>query len=305
MSFGKGSSKSNQQVNQNTSQQQSQQQSQEQYQGQTQEQQQGQTETPNNLPLLQQAWALISGLTGGTNGNSVPTANAGLQLVTNGANAASNAATSGLNAAAGVANNGATNAGNAYLTPFANGAFSGDNPYFKNLVDQISRTAQQSTDGDFAASGRYGSGANANAFNSAVANQAGQLGYQNYSDSLNRQLQAGQQLSTNSTNSTNAVLAALGILPQLGNAAVSAGTNLYGAGVAPVTTMAQLLQLLGEGGGTATANASGTGEGYGSANGQGSGTASGNMNGTSSGSSSQTSFGLNLGNLIQPFKLFG
>lgn len=287
MSFGKGSSKSSSQQNVNTSQQQQQSQNEEQ------QQYQGESQTPNNLAALQAGWNAAGGLLNGAY-------NPAVSLITNNANNASNAANAGLSTATALSAPGATaNGANGYITPFANGSMSGDNPYFKNLVDQISRAAQQSTDGDFAASGRYGSGANANAFNSAVANQAGQLGYQNYTDSLNRQLQAGQQLSTNNTNSTNAALAALGLLPQLSAASTGAGQAAFEGAAAPLNTYANILAMFGPGGGQAEAVANGTAN----ANGNASGT--GNQNGTASGSSSSTSFGLNLGNLIKPFSLFG
>jgi hypothetical protein len=117
-------------------------------------------------------------------------------------------------------------------------------------------------DGQFAAAGRYGSGANANAFNTALTNQAGQLGYQNFSDSLNRQVNAAGQLSQNNTNSTNAALAALGLVPGLSTAAADAGSNLYGGATAPLTTFANIISMLGSGGGTTTGtqNSSTTGK---------------------------------------------
>jgi hypothetical protein len=291
MSFGKGSSKQSSQQNVNTTQQQQQSQSQEQQQ----QQYQGETQTPNNLAALQAGWNAASGILNGAY-------NPAVAMITGNAANASNAANAGLGAAAGLAAPGATaNGANGYLTPFANGSFSGDNPYFRNLIDQISRGAQQSTDGDFAASGRYGSGANANAFNSAVANTTGQLGYQNYSDSLNRQLQGAQQLSTNNTNSTNAALAALGLIPQLGAASTGAGQAAFEGAAAPLNTYANILSLFGPGGGSAEAIA----QGAGSASGSASGNSSGNQNGTSSGQSSSSNWGIDLGNLIKPFNLFG
>lgn len=213
-----------------------------------------QTSTPNNLPFLQQGWGAASDLLSGAN----PTATAGLNLTATGANAAGGAATGGLTTATNLANGGAANPANSYLTPFANGSMTGENnPYFANLTKQLAQALQGQTDGDFAASGRYGSGANANAFNSSLANEVGQLGFSDYNNSLDRQLNAGGQLSTNNTNSTNAALSALGLIPGLGTAATGAGSALYGAGVAPTATYADILQLLGQGGGTVNGTASG------------------------------------------------
>jgi hypothetical protein len=217
-----------------------------------------QTETPNNLPALQQGWTAAQNLLAGT-----PASNAALALLTANANNASGAANSGLTTATNYAAPGATtNPANTYLTPFADGSMTGNNnPAFQNVVDQITRAAQQSTDGGFAASGRYGSGANANAFNSAVANEAGQLGYANYNDSVNRQLTAAQNLSQNNTNSVNQALVALGLVPGLGQASTGAGQAAYGAATAPTTTYADILSLLGSGGGTTNGTASGTASG--------------------------------------------
>lgn len=267
MSFGKTSSEQNAQSNQQQSGTSS------------------QTQTPNNLGALQQGWASAENLlTGGNAG-----ANSALNLITGNATGASNAANGGLATAAGyAAPGGTTNAANAYLTPFANGSMTGNNnPNFQNVVDQISRAAQQSTDGNFAASGRYGSGANANAFNSAVANEAGQLGYTNYNDSLNRQTAAAGQLSTNNTNSGNQALVALGLVPGLAAASTGAGETAYNAANAPTTTFANILALLGGGGGTTN------------------GTSTGTASGTSSGSSSGLSFGGNLGSAISPTSILG
>lgn len=210
------------------------------------------TATPNNLPALQQGWNIADQLVSGTAPQGTSLAQTGLNLTGTGANAASGAATSGLNTALQFGNGGTANDANQYLTPFADGSMSGSNPNFQTILDQFARNTQAATDGSFAASGRYGSGANANAFNSAVANEAGQLGYQNYSDSLNRQLQAGQQLSTNNANATGQSITALDLINGLGTTAVGAGAADLAAGNSPALTYAQILQMLGAGGGAAT-----------------------------------------------------
>ncbi len=54
------------------------------------------------------------------------------------------------------------------------------NPYFHDMVGQIDQAIRPGIDSAFAASGRLGSGAHANAFASALADKAGTLAYQNY-----------------------------------------------------------------------------------------------------------------------------
>jgi hypothetical protein len=281
MSFGKNSNhtQANQSYDQTTNQSQSQQQS--------------QTQTPNNLPQVQLGWNLADALTAPQVPGATTDAVNGLNLTATGANNAADAAAGGLATATNYANGGTANPANAYYAPFADGSLTGNNnPYFAQLLQQISQGAQAATDGNFAASGRYGSGANANAFNSAVVNNAGQLGYQNLSDSLNRQLQGAQGLSTNNTFSTNAAMEALGLIPSIGAAGTGAGQALYQTGVAPLQTFANSLALFGSGGGTANGTASGTANG----------TTSGTSQGTST--TSGSNYGLNLGSLIQPFSLF-
>lgn len=219
---------------------------------------QNQTATPNNLPFLQSAWGQASNNANGSN----PQVNEALSLLTNNANTASGAANTGLGTAgAYAAPGGTTNNANQYLTPFANGSMTGNsNPGFNDMVKQLGFALQPQVDGQFAAAGRYGSGANANAFNTALTNEAGQLAYGNYNDSVNRQLAAGQSLGVNNANSTNQALVALGLVPGLGTASTGAGQAAYGSAVAPTSTYANILSLLGAGGGTSngTTTAQGT-----------------------------------------------
>ena len=69
------------------------------------------------------------------------------------------------------------------------------NPYFQGMVDQIGKAMRPSMDSTFAANGRLGSGAHANAFASALADKAGTLAYQNYGDERGRQIAAAQDYS--------------------------------------------------------------------------------------------------------------
>ena len=67
---------------------------------------------------------------------------------------------------------------------------SAGNPYMSQMMEQVSQQVRPRIDAQFGQSGRYGSGAHANAASSALANTAGQLGYQNYADERQKQLQA-------------------------------------------------------------------------------------------------------------------
>lgn len=158
---------------------------------------------------------------------------------------------------------GTTNGANEYLTPIANGSQVGNaNPNFQSMIDQYSRALQPQIDGPMAAAGRYGSGADANAFASALTNKTGDLAYQNYTQGLTNQLTAAGQLGANNANDTNARLTAAGLTPGLTQSALAPGTTLTTAGTV-VPLAAQGIFTMGNQGGTtnnsATTNASGSG----------------------------------------------
>jgi hypothetical protein len=75
------------------------------------------------------------------------------------------------------------------------GFLSAGNPYFSGMVDQIGRAIRPNIDSAFAASGRLGSGAHANAYASAMADKAGSLAFQNYGAERANQMAAGQDYS--------------------------------------------------------------------------------------------------------------
>lgn len=78
----------------------------------------------------------------------------------------------------------------------ASGAFlNAGNPYFQNMVGQIGQAIRPSIDSAFAASGRLGSGAHANAYASALADKAGSLAFQNYGAERGNQIAAAQDYS--------------------------------------------------------------------------------------------------------------
>jgi hypothetical protein len=70
---------------------------------------------------------------------------------------------------------------------------SAGNPYLQNMFSSIANTVTPSVAGTFAGAGRYGSGAYANALTSALANTAGNLAYQNYSNERGNMMQANAQ----------------------------------------------------------------------------------------------------------------
>lgn len=105
--------------------------------------------------------------------------------------------------------NAAQNANYAFNT----GQFlSAGNPYFGNMVNQIAQQVNPQIASGFEQGGRLGSGAQANAFESALTNQAGNLAFQNYNQGLNNMIQS-QALS-----------------PQLGQMDYQNLAQLYGVG---------------------------------------------------------------------------
>lgn len=70
---------------------------------------------------------------------------------------------------------------------------SAGNPYFGNMVNQIAQQVNPQVASGFEQGGRLGSGAQANAFESALTNQAGNLAFQNYTNERNNQMTAAGQ----------------------------------------------------------------------------------------------------------------
>ncbi|MBN9497862.1 MAG: hypothetical protein J0H39_13985 [Alphaproteobacteria bacterium] len=86
-------------------------------------------------------------------------------------------------------------AANTNLTATLNGDFlSAGNPNFSAMVDRISNEVRPRVDSQFAAAGRYGGGAHANASASALADATSSLAFQNYDQERTRQMQ-GQALA--------------------------------------------------------------------------------------------------------------
>lgn len=69
------------------------------------------------------------------------------------------------------------------------------NPYFQGMMTNLGNAMRPQIDSAFAGAGRGGSGAHAQAFASALADQGGRLAYQNYGDERARQIAASQDYS--------------------------------------------------------------------------------------------------------------
>jgi hypothetical protein len=83
------------------------------------------------------------------------------------------------------------------LTGLENGQFlSAGNPYFQQMFQNVANAVTPAVTQSFEGNGRYGSGAYANALSSALAQQAGNLAYQNYSQGLNDLLQGARLAPT-------------------------------------------------------------------------------------------------------------
>jgi hypothetical protein len=94
---------------------------------------------------------------------------------------------------------------------------SAGNPYFDQMQQSMANKIIPQVMSQFAESGRYGSGAAANALASALADKTGQLAYQNYGDERARQMQTmSMSPSISGTDFTNL------------NAAGMAGAQLQG-----------------------------------------------------------------------------
>lgn len=218
---------------------------------------QTQTSTPNNLAALQTGWN-VAGQTLAPETSMLPSLGAaGTTSIANAMPGATNVAQAGANAATQFASGQNTvNPANQFLTPFANGSqVNNTNPEYQNMVQQITNAETPAINGSFAAAGRDGSGAEANALAGAVSNQAGQLGYANFAQQQQNQLAAANQLSTNN---------ATGAQQQLQGASLTPGmtSNLFVPGQAAQTgaysPLAAYMQAItqGNGGGTQTDNSS-------------------------------------------------
>lgn len=208
---------------------------------------QANTVTPNNLPFLQQGWNFASSLLPA--GNNI--ANGAQATIGPAQSVAGTGNSYGTNFASGMY---ADNPANAYLTPFARGDYvSSNNPQFQQVIKNISDTLQPQIDGSFAAAGRYGSGANANAFASALTREAANLGYTNYTQQQQNQLQAANSIANNNATGRQQQLAGVGLIPSLTENSFTPETAGAAATYAPLLAYIQAIAAS-NGGGTTNGN---------------------------------------------------
>jgi len=92
--------------------------------------------------------------------------------------------------ARGMAGSPVTNSADQNATDTLNGNYlSAGNPYFQNMANTIAQTVTPQVQSGFESTGRYGSGAAANATASALTNKIGDLAGQNYTAERGNQLQ--------------------------------------------------------------------------------------------------------------------
>lgn len=104
----------------------------------------------------------------------------------------------------GMGGSGVDAAAQGLATDTLGGDFLNGNPYFNNVQQQLAERITPQVMSQFENSGRYGSGAAANALASALANESGKLAYQNYGDERIRQMQTmGMSPSLSGTDFTN------------------------------------------------------------------------------------------------------
>lgn len=213
------------------------------------------TQTPNNLPALQAGWDQAGNILDATNSQTPGLAASGTNLVAGATPQATTTAGAGANAAANFANGDfSTNSANQYLTPYANGSQVGtQNPGFQGVVNQTALALQPQIDGNMAAAGRYGSGANANAFATALTNATGNMSYQNYLQQQQNQLQAAGQLSNNNATGTQQQLQGASLTPSTTQNLFAPGAANTAAAYAPLLAYIQAITA-GNAGGTQTAS---------------------------------------------------
>lgn len=144
------------------------------------------------------------------------------------------------------------------LQPYLNGSMmSSANPQFQNMVSQVGQSIAPSIDSHFNMNGRGGSGANQQAYASALANSASQMAYQNYNDQSTNQLKAELIAPTTSQGNFNDIsqLNAAGAQQQAQNQLpITQAMNQYFFNQqAPYMQASQMASLMnGSGGNTST-----------------------------------------------------
>jgi hypothetical protein len=217
------------------------------------------TQTPNNLPFMQQGWEQASTALAPTMSTTPQLAGMGGAASVGAVAPAQATAAGGANADLNFANgDNVTNGANQYLTSYANGSQVKPNPGYNAMVGQIANSLQPQIDGPMAAAGRYGSGADANAFAGALTNEAGTLNYTNYAQQQQNQLAAAGQLSANNTAGRQQQLQGAAQVPGATSNLFTPGAGATAAAYAPLLAYIQGITS-GNGGGSQTNQSVGTG----------------------------------------------
>ena len=125
-------------------------------------------------------------------------------------------------------NNPLVNSTNNMLNQTENGYFlNNSNPYLQSAENNAANTIMPQMDGKFESSGRYGSGTATTSTAQALANEAGQMSYQNYNDGQNNMLKAGLEAPGAVSSQWNN----LGNLATVGGTQDSYNQNLVNANV--------------------------------------------------------------------------
>jgi len=194
------------------------------------------TQTPNNLPFLQAGWNVASNTLAPTTATSPLLSSAGSSSALSAVPQAQTTANAGASAATDFANGAhTTNDANQYLTPTAQGSYlDAQNPAFQSVVRQTAQALQPEIDGPAAAAGRYGSGANANAFDTALTNATSGMSFQNYVNERQNQLAAAGQLSTNNATGNQQQLEGASLTPSTTSNLFTPSTGATTAAYAPL-----------------------------------------------------------------------
>jgi hypothetical protein len=83
--------------------------------------------------------------------------------------------------------------GNAFQGDVIGGQYMSGNPYIKNILGQLDESIMNGVNSNFESAGRYGSGAYVGEMGKQLGNANMQVLYGNYSDEMNRRMQAAQQ----------------------------------------------------------------------------------------------------------------
>lgn len=113
------------------------------------------------------------------------------------------------------------------LNPIASGQYLTGNPYLDEIIKNTNQNITNSVNSQFSKAGRYRSGAYAGALGQQLSANESNLRYQNFTDMLNAQLQANQQIGNLASGVAGIGQQGIGNLMQGGSALSSYIQPLY------------------------------------------------------------------------------